>query len=86
MKWRAGLWVLFLVISWGLAGCGKKETPPPVIEETTALEVLPELEQNKMHLNNPIVPALDDTFEPVANEMEESSVDALETQRGALVD
>jgi hypothetical protein len=71
--------VLFLIVS---AGCGKKEAPLPAAEETAAAPAageLPELEQNKLYMNNPLVPAEQDTsFEPVPDEQEPLSQEELD--------
>lgn len=69
-------WMLLLVVVF-IAGCGKQEAPQQaaVIDDAaTAPAELPELEQNKLYMNNPLVQGEPDTtFEPVPSEMEELS-------------
>jgi hypothetical protein len=71
-----GKWFVMAVLIVIITGCGKKEEAPPepVVDASVIPAELPELEQNKLYLNNPLVSGPQDiAFEPVPNEMQELS-------------
>ena len=66
--------LLLLAATVFIAGCGKEAPQQAAVQDelATAPAELPELEQNKLYLNNPIVQGPQDTtFEPVPSDLEE---------------
>jgi hypothetical protein len=74
MKFMTWL-VLGICFTTLISGCGKKkaaDVQAEAVSEAVPTGKLPELEQNKVHLINPIVTGPQDTaFEPVPSEQEE---------------